>query len=80
MKVAEGPEQMTVASINALLYVDPRPDPALLERALRIPALSPGWRASFEALLEQRRDGSSDVGNAGLTRVAPPPAWPGSRF
>ena len=28
---------MTVATINALLYVDRRPDPELLERALGFP-------------------------------------------
>ena len=42
---------------------------------LRIPALSPGWRASFQALLEVG-DGN---GNAGLTATAPPPAWLGFR-
>ena len=47
VKVATGTERMTVATINALLYVDRRPDPELLERALRIPALSPGWQASL---------------------------------
>ena len=80
VRVAEGPEQMTVASINALLYVDRRPDPDSLERALRIPALSPGWRESLTALLEQWRDGAPVGGNAGLTRVVDPPAWPGFRL
>jgi len=42
-------------------------------RALRIPALSPGWQASFRALLEEE-PGS---GNAGLALTSPPPAWPG---
>jgi len=32
-------------------------------RALRIPALSPGWQASFRGLL----DGTAGSGNAGLT-------------
>jgi ferredoxin-NADP reductase/MOSC domain-containing protein YiiM len=79
VKVGEPKEQMTVAEINALLYL---PDHARdqLERALRIEALSPGWRSSFEALLESRanRPGS---GNAGLapTAAAHPVApgfWP----
>src|SRR5579871_2813595 len=52
-KVGEANERMTVAEINALLYF---PDHARdrLERALRIGALSPGWRRSFEALLQSQ--------------------------
>ena len=42
---------------------------------MRIPALSPGWQASFRALL----DGEPGGGNAGLTTAGPPPAWPGFR-
>src|SRR3984893_5109839 len=64
VKVGEGKERMTVAEINALLYL---PDHARdrLERALRIEALSPGWRASFEALLRSRTTAAGS-GNAGL--------------
>ena len=79
VKVATGAGRMTVASINALLYLDRRPDIELLEQALRVPALSPGWQASFRAMLEQRRTGAADGGNAGLTSLGPPPAWPGFR-
>src|SRR5262245_18042277 len=43
LKVAEGPELMTIAVINALLYLPGHPRDRL-ERALRIEALSPGWR------------------------------------
>jgi MOSC domain-containing protein YiiM/ferredoxin-NADP reductase/ferredoxin len=72
-KVADGPEQLTVAEANALLYRGKHPR-AELERALRIAALSPGWQASYHALL----DAPPDSGNAGLTsRVATPPAWTG---
>ena len=78
-KVADGPGAMSVASVNALLYLDRRPDREQLERALAIPALSPGWRSSFLALLDQARTGAGSSGNAGLTSVAPPPAWPGFR-
>ena len=42
---------MTVAEIDALLYLPGHPRQQLL-RALRIPALSPGWQASFRALLD----------------------------
>ena len=79
VKVATGVGRMSVASINALLYLDRRPDPQLLQRALRIPALSPGWQASFRALLEQQRGGAPGGGNAGLAFLGPPPAWPGFR-
>ncbi len=46
-----------------------------LLRALRIPALSPGWQGSFRALLDE----GPGAGNAGLTVTSPPPAWPGFR-
>ena len=78
VKIAEGPERVTVADIDALLYL-PGHSRELLERSLRIPALSPGWKGSFQALLEQEANQAS-TGNAGLTGVAtPPPAWPGFR-
>ena len=54
VKVLAGPERMTVAEIDALLYLPGR-DKSGLERALRIPALSAGWRSSFETLLEHER-------------------------
>ena len=41
---------MTVAQVNAALYLD-KGDRAAVERALQIEALSPGWRRSFEKLL-----------------------------
>ena len=52
VKVASGAEQMSVAEINALLYL-PGHRREELERALRIPALSAGWKGSFQALLQQ---------------------------
>jgi ferredoxin-NADP reductase/MOSC domain-containing protein YiiM len=74
VKVGEEKERMTVTEINALLY---SPDHARdrLEHALRIEALSPGWRSSFEALLQSQRSG-----NAGLVpEAAAHPASPGFR-
>src|SRR5271163_257148 len=65
VKVAEGPERLTVAAVDALLYL-PGPAKEELERALRIPALSPGWKSSFEALLRQITQPGSRTGNAGL--------------
>jgi ferredoxin-NADP reductase len=78
-QVASGPESMSVRDINALLYMPGHPR-SQLERALRIPALSAGWRRSFEALLTQQRSGGATTGNAGLTAASgPPPAWRGFR-
>jgi ferredoxin-NADP reductase/MOSC domain-containing protein YiiM len=72
VKVGEAPERMTVTEINALLYSPNHPHDQL-ELALRIAALSPGWRASFEALLQ-----SQTTGNAGLMPAAAAhPAKPG---
>ncbi|MEU1080701.1 MOSC and FAD-binding oxidoreductase domain-containing protein [Streptomyces sp. NPDC005908] len=80
VKVADGPERMTVAEIDALLYRAPHPADRL-ERALRVNALSPGWQASFRALLDQARgDGARPAGNAGLSPASlTPPAWDGFR-
>jgi len=78
-RVASGPERMSVFEINALLYMPGHPRNQL-ERALRIPALSAGWRSSFEALLTQERKDGATTGNAGLTAASgPPPAWRGFR-
>jgi ferredoxin-NADP reductase/MOSC domain-containing protein YiiM len=73
LKVADGPGRMTVAQVDALLYL-PGHERSEIERALRIPALSPGWQASFRAMLD-----ATGGGNAGLVATAPPPAWPGFR-
>jgi MOSC domain-containing protein YiiM len=79
LRVASGPERMSVFEINALLYMPGHPR-SQLERALRIPALSAGWRGSLEALLAQERSSGTTTGNAGLTQASgPPPAWPGFR-
>ena len=78
LKTADGPEQMTVADINSLLYLPDHPFDKL-QRALRIPALSPGWRGSLRALLTAAAEGGH-FGNAGLS--SPPTAplsWRGLR-
>jgi MOSC domain-containing protein YiiM/ferredoxin-NADP reductase len=78
VKVGEAKERMTVAEINALLY-SPNHGPDRLERALRVEALSPGWRSSFEALLRSQRTGAGS-GNAGLVpEPAAHPVAPGFR-
>lgn len=65
VKVGAAAERMTVAETDALLYSSHHPREQL-ERALRIDALSKGWRGSFETLL--RHPQSS--GNAGLAPAA----------
>jgi ferredoxin-NADP reductase/MOSC domain-containing protein YiiM len=78
VKVGEATERMTVAEINALLYSSDHPRDRL-ERALRINALSPGWRASFAALL-QSDTAAAGRGNAGLAPAAAAhPVAPGFR-
>jgi ferredoxin-NADP reductase/MOSC domain-containing protein YiiM/ferredoxin len=78
VKVGEAAQRMTVAEINALLYFPDHPRDRL-ERALRIEALSPGWRASFEALLRSQTTAAGN-GNAGLAPAAAAhPAAPGFR-
>jgi MOSC domain-containing protein YiiM/ferredoxin-NADP reductase/ferredoxin len=74
VKVGEAEERMTIAEINALLYF-PGHTSERLKRALRIQALSPGWRSSFDALLQ-----SHAAGNAGLVpESAAHPSTPGFR-
>ena len=64
VKVGEPKERMTVTEINALLYSPNHPRDQL-ERASRIEALSPGWRSSFEALLQTQTTAVAGSGNAG---------------
>ena len=73
VKIGSHPVAMSVAEIDALLYLPGHTRQQLL-RALRIPALSPGWQASFQALLDQ----PAGAGNAGLTAVSSPPCPPRS--
>jgi ferredoxin-NADP reductase len=67
VKVADGPERLTVAEVDALLYL-PNKSRVLLERALRVPALSEGWKGSFRELLARAEGGTP-----------PAPAWTGFR-
>jgi ferredoxin-NADP reductase/MOSC domain-containing protein YiiM/ferredoxin len=68
-RLQDGPEQLTIAEIDGLLYL-PNRSRRTLSRALRIPALSDGWKGSFRAMLDRGEDG--DVAPAA-------PAWPGFR-
>ena len=78
LKVSEGSEKITVAEIDALLYL-PNHERSRIAIAAHIPALARGWRSSFEALLKADEQGIHN-GNAGLTPTVPPqPAWNGFR-
>ena len=74
IQVAAGPEAMTVAEADGLLYLPGHSRERVLS-ALRIPALPDGWKASFRAIAGQ----PEAAGNAGLAAVSPPPAWAGFR-
>src|SRR3954449_10827407 len=61
VKIGDGPERLTIADVDALLYL-PGKSRSTLERALRIPALSEGWKGIFRDLLA-------------APEAPPPPAW-----
>jgi ferredoxin-NADP reductase/MOSC domain-containing protein YiiM len=65
--VKVGLQQLTVADIDGLLYL-PNRSTGKLKRAVKIPALSEGWRQSFRTLLEQ-----------GGELASPQPGWAGFR-
>jgi len=71
-RTRRGPHAMTVADIDALLYL-PGHDAERLEAAIDIPALSPGWRGSFRDMLAGGESRPAGV------EVAPAPSWPGFR-
>ena len=73
--VARGREGMTVAEVDALLYLPEHPE-GRVRRAANEPSLSPGWKQSFDALLANT---GRLPGNAGLAPVLPEVAWPGFR-
>jgi ferredoxin-NADP reductase/MOSC domain-containing protein YiiM/ferredoxin len=76
VKVAEGPESVTIREIDGLLYLPGRSTDRL-QRALRVPALSEGWRGSLKALLDAQGKPAGS-GNAGLAPSAmAPPLWRG---
>jgi ferredoxin-NADP reductase/MOSC domain-containing protein YiiM len=66
VRIEVGPERLSVADTDALLYL-PHKSRRTLQRALRIPALSEGWKGSFQALLE----------HDGKAKAPEYVAWPG---
>lgn len=72
VKRRSGPNSLSVADADALLYLPGR-DLAKLRAATEIPALSPGWQASFRDLLAAPAGGNQ----TGIPDA--PPAWNGFR-
>ncbi|MEI9986303.1 MAG: MOSC and FAD-binding oxidoreductase domain-containing protein [Aliidongia sp.] len=75
-KIADGPERMTVAEIDALLYTADRPIGAL-RRAVRIPALSPGWQGSIKSLLAAAEQATPGGGQGPASTPEDPRSWHG---
>jgi ferredoxin-NADP reductase/MOSC domain-containing protein YiiM len=65
VRTAVGRHELTVADIDALLYL-PNRDVVQLRKAVDIPALSPGWQGSFRDLLAPHKEPMVE-------------AWPGFR-
>ncbi len=80
VKTRTGPHALTVADIDALLYL-PHRDETKLRQAVQIPALSPGWQQSFHDLLAAEEGAESGAAPPPGTEPAPPPppAWAGFR-
>jgi ferredoxin-NADP reductase/MOSC domain-containing protein YiiM len=78
VRITEGPERITVAEVDALLYL-PGHSSEQLQRVLQIPALSKGWQSSFQAMLQQDLSSKTTVGNPGLAFEEQAAAWLGFR-
>lgn len=75
VRVEQGREKLTVAEVDALLYLPDHPEDRL-RRASSEPSLSPGWKQSFDAMLANT---GKLPGNAGLAALPAEVAWPGFR-
>jgi hypothetical protein len=69
VKVADGPEGLTIAQVGALLYL-PNESRPQLERALRIPALSDGLEAELPGAAGEVRRRGEAAGVGGLPAAA----------
>lgn len=74
VRTRTGPHALTVAATDALLYLPDRSEDDL-RKAVRIPALSPGWQQSFRDLLD------TDLATATVTgpAIGVEPGWSGFR-
>jgi ferredoxin-NADP reductase/MOSC domain-containing protein YiiM len=64
VRIRRGRHELSVAEIDALLYL-PNRDVNRLRKAVDVPALSPGWQASFTELLAAQED-SAEAGWSGF--------------
>jgi ferredoxin-NADP reductase/MOSC domain-containing protein YiiM/ferredoxin len=78
VKVSDGPEHVTVQEIDGLLYLPDR-SPDQLQRALRIPALSAGWKGSFQSLVAAEEKHNRGRNASFAPSSAPPAMWRGFR-
>ncbi len=80
VKTRTGPQALTVAETDALLYLPGR-EVATLRRAMEIPALSPGWQQSFRDLLAAAEGRAASSAPLIGTEPGPhrAPAWAGFR-
>jgi ferredoxin-NADP reductase/MOSC domain-containing protein YiiM/ferredoxin len=69
-----GPHALTVAEADALLYL-PDPDIDRVREAAQIPALSPGWRQSFQEMVRAHDEGTATP----TIGVGAEPGWQGFR-
>ena len=74
VRVCRGRHELSVADVDALLYLPAR-DIGLLRKAVDVPALSPGWQQSFADLLAAHE--SSTV--ATTPPIGVEPGWSGFR-
>jgi len=77
-RIFEDPNRISVAEVDSLLY-SANHDLDRIAFAAHIPALSQGWKDSFEGFLQAAKSGVHN-GNPGLTSFSGPrPAWDGFR-
>ena len=77
-KVADGPDRVSIAEVDSLLYSSNH-DLNRISIAARIPALSQGWKGSFDGILHAAKNGIH-TGNPGLMPMSSPLAWNGFRW
>ena len=75
VRTRRGPHALSVADTDALLYL-PNRDRAQLETSVDIPALSPGWRQSFQDLLEEK---AQEKGRGTVEEAKQEAGWSGFR-
>ncbi len=71
MRTRRGRHELSVADVDALLYL-PNRDLDRLRRVVDVPALSPGWQQSFRDMLEAHQESAAEPAGA-------QPAWDGFR-